>query len=208
MHIHALGNKAVNCVVSAFVNGGKPEMRNTIVHLRNVNEPDYKRIAENNIYVTSGMIWHHETNERTEELKTILPEGMADKGYPMKSFFDHGIPVSFHTDYPALSDSPDDPFGVMEIALTGVSYLKPGNTWRPEEFITREQALTALTINCAKQMFLENERVSIREGKYADFLLLNKDALNCPITEIHTAKTTATYFEGKKLVSLSRYYLL
>ena len=199
MHIHALGNKGVNRVVNAYINGGKPEMRNTIVHLRNVNEPDYKRMTENNIYVTSGMIWHHNTNKTAEELKTTLPEGMSDTGYPMKSFFDNGINVSFHTDYPALSGSPDDPFGIMEIAVTGVLHSENGTPWWPEELVTREQALTAMTINCAKQMFIEDERGSIKAGKYADFILVDKDVLTCPVTEIHSAKPEATYFEGKRV---------
>ena len=202
MHIHALGNAGVNRVVNAYINGGKKEMRNTVVHLRNVNEPDYKRMADNNIYVTSGMIWHHESKEHVEEYKTTLPASMADKGYPMKSFFDNGIPVSFHTDYPALSNSPDDPFGIMEIALTGVCYFEGGDPWWTEELVTREQALNALTIGCAKQMFLENERGSIKAGKFADFLLVNKDVLTCPVKEIHTAKPAATYFEGKKVFSM------
>ena len=201
MHIHALGNAGVNRVVNAYINGGKPDMRNTIVHLRNVNEPDYKRIADNNIYVTSGMLWHHAFNEQAEEFKTILPGKMAVEGYPMKSFFDNGIPVSLHTDYPALSNSPDDPFGIMEIALTGVCYFEGGKPWWTDELVTREQALTALTIGCAQQMFLENERGSIKPGKYADFLLVTKDVLTCPVKEIHTAKPAATYFEGKKVYS-------
>ena len=202
MHIHALGNAGVNRVVNAYINGGKPDMRNTVVHLRNVNEPDYKRMADNNIYVTAGMIWHHESNEHVEEFKTTLPGKFAYQGYPMKSFFDNGITVSFHTDYPALSNSPDDPFGIMEIALTGVCYFEGGDPWWTEELVTREQALTALTIGCAKQMFLENERGSIKPGKYADFLLVNKDVLTCPVKEIHTAKPKATYFEGKKVFSM------
>lgn len=201
MHIHALGNAGVNRVVNSYVNGGKKEMRNTIVHLRNVNEPDYKRMAENNIYVTSGMLWHHAFKEQAEEYKIILPASMATTGYPMKSFFDNGIPVSFHTDYPALSNSPDDPFGIMEISLTGVYHAEGGDPWWTKELINREQALTALTIGCAKQMFLENERGSIKNGKFADFLLVNKDILTCPVEEIHTAKPAATYFEGKKVFS-------
>jgi len=68
--------------------------------------------------------------------------------------------------------------------------------------LTREQALSALTINVAKQMFIENERGSISVGKYADFLLVDKDVLTCPVTEIHTAKPEATYFEGKKVFPL------
>ena len=64
------------------------------------------------------------------------------------------------------------------------------------------QALTALTINVAKQIFIEKERGSISTGKYADFLLVTKDVLSCPVTEIHSTKPTATYFEGKKVFSM------
>ena len=132
----------------------------------------------------------------------MAPLGMEDKSYPFKSFFDNNIPVSIHSDYPALSGSPDEPFGIMEIAVTGVLWSENGTPCWTEELVTREQALTALTINCAKQMFIENERGSISKGKYADFLLLNQDVLSCPVTEIHSTKPTATYFEGKKVFAM------
>ena len=199
MHVHVMGNKGVNRIVNAYVNGGKDEMRNTLIHVYGVSKEDFKRIADHNIQVSEGLLWHHATNELQAELMQILPEGLKDKGYPMKSYFDYGINVSSHSDFPALSGSPDDPFSIMEIALTGVYHAENGKPWWPEECLTREQALTALTINVAKQMFLENERGSVKEGKYADFLLVNKDVLTCPVTEIHEAKPAATYFEGKKV---------
>ena len=199
MHIHAMGNKGVNRVVNAYINGGKDEMRNTLVHVYGVNPEDYKRMADHNIYVTSGMLWHHRSTELRDELNRTLPEGMKDKGFPLKSFFDHGVNVSSHSDFPATTGSPDDPFSIMEITVTGLYYAEKGQPWWTEELLTREQALTALTINVAKQMFIENERGSISTGKYADFLLVNKDVLTCPANEIHTAKPAATYFEGKKV---------
>ena len=199
MHIHAMGNKGVNRVVNAYINGGKDEMRNTLVHVYGVNPEDYKRMADHNIYVTSGMLWHHRSTELRDELNRTLPEGMKDKGFPLKSFFDHGVNVSSHSDFPATSGSPDDPFSIMEITVTGLYHAEEGQPWWTEELLTREQALTALTINVAKQMFIENERGSISTGKYADFLLVNKDVLTCPANEIHTAKPAATYFEGKKV---------
>ena len=199
MHVHVMGNKGVTRIVNAYINGGKDEMRNTLVHVYGVSEPDYKRMADHNIYVTSGMLWHHADNELQAELMQILPEGMKDKGYPMKSFFDNGVNFSSHSDFPALCGSPDDPFGIMEIVVTGVYQPEKAKPWWPEELLTREQALTALTINVARQMFLEKERGSVSVGKYADFLLVNKDVLTCPVTEIHEAKPAATYFEGKKV---------
>ena len=90
----------------------------------------------------------------------------------------------------------------MEIAVTCVHPTVKGEPWWPEEHLTREQALTALTVNCAKQMFIEDERGSIREGKYADFLLVDKDVLSCPENDIHTARPVATYFEGKKVFAV------
>lgn len=202
MHIHTMGNKAVNLCVSAFADGGKDEMRNTLVHVHQVNPSDWQRMADHNIFVTAGMLWHHSSAEESARLKTMAPEGMKDKSYPMKSFFDHGINVSSHSDFPALCGSPDDPFGIMEIAVTGVEQSENGTPWWTEELLTREQAITALTINCAKQMFIDDERGSIREGKYADFLLVDKDVLSCPVTEIHTAEVAATFFEGEKVFSV------
>jgi hypothetical protein len=203
MHIHVMGNKGVTRIVNAFVNGGKDEMRNTLVHVRNVDAADYQRMADHNIYVTSGMLWHNCSDYVQEILKSgIVPVGMEDKAYPMKSYFDYGIPVTSHSDFPATSGKPDDPFGIMEIAVTGVYYAENGKPLWTEELLTREQALIALTINCAKQMFVEDERGSIKEGKYADFLLVDKDVLTCPVTEIHEAKPAATYFEGKRVFSM------
>ncbi len=202
MHVHVMGNKGVGRIVNAYVNGGKDELRNTLVHVYGVNEPDYKRMADHNIYVTSGMLWHHADEELQADLKRILPEGMKDKGYPMKSFFDNGVNFSSHSDFPALCGAPDDPFGIMEIVVTGVYHLENAKPWWTEELLTREQAIEALTINVAKQMFIENERGSISTGKYADFLLVTKDVLTCPVTEIHEARPEATYFEGKKVYSM------
>ncbi|MBO7068698.1 MAG: amidohydrolase family protein [Bacteroidaceae bacterium] len=204
MHIHTMGNKAVNTVVSAYANGGKDEMRNTLVHVRNVNSSDYQRMADHNMYITSGMLWHHCPTWAADYIREhgLAPAGQEDKSYPMKSYFDRGIHVTSHTDFPATSGSPDDPFSIMEIAVTGVLHGENGAPWWPEELLTREQAIVSLTINVAKQMLIEKERGSICEGKYADFLLVNKDVLSCPVDQIHEAKPEATYFEGKKVYSM------
>ena len=204
MHIHTMGNKAVNTVVSAYANGGKDELRNTLVHVRNVNAEDYQRMADHNMFAVSGMHWHHGPSWLADYIREhgLAPIGQEAMSYPMKSYFDNGIHMTSHSDFPATSGSPDDPFGIIEIAVTGVLAGENGTPWWPEELITREQAIEALTINIAKQMFIENERGSISTGKYADFLLVDKDVLTCPVTEIHTAKPAATYFEGKKVFSM------
>ena len=51
-------------------------------------------------------------------------------------------------------------------------------------------------------LYPDGKQGSIKTGKYADFLLVTKDVLTCPVTEIHEAKPAATYFEGKKVFSM------
>lgn len=45
MHIQAMGNAGVNRVVNSYVNGGKDEMRNTLVHVYGVIPEDFKRMG-------------------------------------------------------------------------------------------------------------------------------------------------------------------
>ena len=201
MHVHAMGDLGINLAVSAFAATGKKEMRNTLVHVRNVLPQDYKVMADNNIVVTSGFLWHFATDLALENMRENLPEKYVNEMYPMKSYFDNGVIMSAHTDYPALSGSSEKPFYMMEIACTGVM---PGNSEKPywtAELINRQQALKALTINGAYQMHSEQERGSIKVGKYADFVIVDKDVMNeaCPVSQLHTATVTNTFFEGKQV---------
>ena len=40
----------------------------------------------------------------------------------------------------------------------------------------------------------------VKERLFSGFLLINKDVLSCPVTEIHEAKLSSSYFEGKKVI--------
>ena len=103
-------------------NGGKDELRNTLVHVHFVNDSDYKRMTDHNIYITERM----------------------------KSFFDNDVNITSLSDFPAVYHT----FGIIEVAVTGLYHEENTKVWWPEELITREQAITALTINIAKQLFL------------------------------------------------------
>lgn len=201
MHIHTMGDSAVALAVDAYVAGGQDNLRNTVVHVRNILPETLIKMRDHNITAAVGMLWHqfHWFGPIYMYLTGMVPAGYEEQSYPMKSFFKYGINMSSSTDYPALSGCPDSPFGIIEVAVTGMSDPTIQNPWWYEELITREEAIQALTINCAKQMFIENERGSITTGKYADFLLVDKDILTCGPNKIHEASVKATYFEGKKV---------
>ncbi|MBQ0085961.1 MAG: amidohydrolase family protein [Prevotella sp.] len=203
VHTHVMGDKAVAEATDAYIKGGDGEHRNCLVHLRNVRKEDFKRLAENNIACTAGITWHVTDELSLAVLPKYIDESYVLHGYPIKSFFDAGVKASSHTDYPANGACPQDPFGIMEIAMTGQmidqTTGKPTPLFDTEELVTLEQAFQALTINGAWQLGLDSERGSIKVGKYADFVLADQDIFSCPVTDIHKTKVVSTWFEGEKV---------
>ena len=91
-----------------------------------------------------------------------------------------------------------DPFLGMWTALT----RQPRWTDRvltPEQKMTREEAIRFYTINSAYIIRLEQDRGSLEPGKLADFIVLDRDILRCPIGQIREIKVLETWLGGKKL---------
>lgn len=201
MHIHTMGEEAVHEVVNAFVSAGSKPARNTLVHVRNIPQEDFTRCAANDIVCVSGILWHNMSEFIKTFFRLTMPEKYVVESYPIKSYFDNGAIMTSHSDYPALSGSKEDPFFIMEISVTGINPQDDGDStpYWPKELITREQMLKALTINGAFQMHCEDERGSIKVGKWADFVLSDQDAFKCSDKDIHNTKVVSTWFEGHKV---------
>jgi hypothetical protein len=56
-----------------------------------------------------------------------------------------------------------------------------------------------MTIWAAKASFEEKEKGSLEVGKLADFILVDTNLMNCPITDVLKAKVLATYVNGEKV---------
>lgn len=200
IHTHCFGDSAVQYVADAYeasYNAGH-HVRNSFGHAASVTEQDMKRIAQYGFGVAENFCWHSNASAvPLEILHVAFGKELWDGMYPMKRFFDHNIPVCSSTDAPCSSGFPADPFGIMEMMLTGVNPLDINEPRSPSECVTKEQALDAMTINGAWNLGLEKQRGSITKGKYADFILIDQDLLNTPADKWHNTKVISTYFEGK-----------
>lgn len=199
VHTHAMGDGAVHRCVVAYSEVGNDELRNSICHLRNVSPNDYPLIKRHNIAVSSNMNWHCFTAAEENYFGNILSYPYDKEAYPMQSFFEHGILVSQCTDTPADSGI-NYPFYCMMVAVTG-AYEASSYAWQPTELINRCQFLQAATYNGAWQLHLEKERGSIKENKYADFVILDQDILTCDVQMLCDTKVLKTFFEGKEVYS-------
>ena len=66
----------------------------------------------------------------------------------------------------------------------------------PEQRLTRAQALKGMTLDAAYASFSENTLGSLTPGKKADFVVLDRDIMTIPFSEILETKVSATVIDG------------
>ena len=79
----------------------------------------------------------------------------------------------------------------------------PQGGYNIENALTREQAIRGMTIWAAKSNFEEKEKGSIEKGKWADFILLDKDLMKVQEAEILGTKVLGTWVGGVKVFALT-----
>ncbi|HJM14975.1 MAG TPA: amidohydrolase family protein, partial [SAR86 cluster bacterium] len=108
------------------------------------------------------------------------------------SCFREGVTTSLHSDF---TMAPAQPLMSMWVAVNRIN--EKGILMSPEERISPQQGMEAITINAARILGLDHEIGSIRAGKKADFTVLAQDPLEVDPMTIKDIKIEATLFEGK-----------
>jgi predicted amidohydrolase YtcJ len=213
VHTHSIGDAATSDVLDAleYAQSENPDVdaRNVITHLQLVDDVDKERMASLNVIASTQPFWHIKEPDWYDEIDAKnLGDDRAWTEYPVKSFADKGVRVTFSSDHPV---SPiDNPFWAVEAAVTrnlynaeyyGVDDITdiddPKWLLNPDERITAKEAVEAYTINGAYQLGRENEIGSIEAGKYADMIVLDQDVINVDPLKIDGTQVMANIIGGK-----------
>lgn len=124
---------------------------------------------------------------------------------PYKSIFESGVKVGGGSDHmqkigSMRSINPYNPFFGMWIALSRDPRWTDAVT-HPEQRLTREQAVRLYTINNAYLMFADEERGSLEPGKLADWIVLDRDILTCPLEQVKDIQVERTRLGGRVVYS-------
>jgi predicted amidohydrolase YtcJ len=105
-----------------------------------------------------------------------------------------GIPFSLHTDAPA---SPIGPLRLVQTAITRRCEID-GSLIGPDQAITIDQAMLAVTINAARQIGMEDVIGTLESGKEADLTILESDLYKTDPANIMAIKVSETWVGGEK----------
>lgn len=192
--VHAIGDRANRVVLDmmAAKTKGMLDHRWRIEHAQHLDTSDITRFADLNIVASMQSV--HCTSDAPFVEKRLGQERAQQGAYVWKSLMDAGAIISNGTDAP-VEDI--DPIANFYSAVTR-KYGNEKRSFFKEQCMTRKEALKSMTINAAFAGFEEDIKGSISKGKYADFIVLNRDILKCTEEDILKTKVLQTYVGGTK----------
>jgi predicted amidohydrolase YtcJ len=120
-----------------------------------------------------------------ERSQQILPIGFAQQ---------LGLKYSMHADHPMFESKP---FHLIQTAV--LRQTKEGDTLGLDQRISLLNGLKSMTINAAWQIHMEDKIGSLQKGKYADFIVIDKNPFHIPTTELDKIKILQTFINGNKV---------
>lgn len=113
-----------------------------------------------------------------------------------KSVEDKGINYSLQTDF---SVTEPDMLKLVDIAVNRNTFKEPDYILAPQERVSVESAIRAVTIDAAWQLMSEEEIGSLEVGKYADLVILEQDPRKVDPNTIEDIAVLETWTNGRKV---------
>ena len=206
VHVHSEGGGATHfmlgCIEDAEKITGDKDQRNVLAHLHFVTDEDVRRMAETGSVPAVPPLWTAKiTGAPYEQEVSYVGKELAEQAYPIKSFYDAGANVVFHSDYP-VSPMMNVKYSVYTAEKRTYPKETFGDICQPrnlKEAITREQSLRAMTINVARQWHQEHRMGSIEFGKIANMTVFDCDFLHDDIEKVAQANIVATIVDGEEV---------
>src|SRR5881396_1468644 len=176
LNVHAIGDRANRIVLDQFEAALREvptaDHRFRIEHAQILRYQDIPRFAE--LDVIPSMQGSHQTSDMYW-VPNRLGWARAQGAYAWRSLLNTGVVIPNGSDFPVEAVNPLISFHSF-FTRQDADNFPPGG-WMPEQRTTRQEALLSITLWPAYAAFMENESGSLTAGKYADFVVLDRDIM-------------------------------
>jgi hypothetical protein len=195
--VHAIGDAANEQLLGAIeelADTYKGDRRWRVEHAQIVDPADLARFGRHGIIASMQPV-HEASDWRMAEARM----GMARLGgaYAWRSMIANKVPLAFGSDFPVEHPNP---FHGLAVAVSREDAEgQPPGGWMPEQRLGLEQALDAFTRGAAFAGFAEDRFGTLERGRYADFILVDRDIFAGATPEqIRGTKVVETWIAGQR----------
>lgn len=195
---HAIGDRGNHIVLNAYENGFKSlkrngrEVRFRVEHAQIVDPVDIPRFS------ALGVIPSMQPTHCTSDMYWVGDRLGSDRlagAYAWRTFLEHGSIIPGGSDFPVEGVNPL--WGIYA-AITRQDHSGwPEGGWRPEQSMTRLEALRAFTTWAAYASFKEKQKGTVENGKLADLVILSDDIMEIPPQTILATSVRYTIVGGR-----------
>lgn len=196
--VHAIGDAANREVLDAYAavfkqEGGK-ELRNRIEHAQVVDPEDIPR------FVQLGLIASMQPTHATSDMNMAqdrIGKARMRGAYAWRTFLKQGTRIAGGSDFPV--ESPNPFYGLYSAVTRQDHDGKPPGGWYPQQDMSLPEALRAFTLDAAYASHAETTRGTLEPGKWADFILIDRDIFKDKPARIWSTVVLETWVGGKRV---------
>ena len=200
MNTHAIGDSTINILIDTYskVLETKTDPRWRIEHSQIIDINDIKGYNNKILpsvqptHATSDMYWAEER----------VGSKRIKGAYAYKALLEKSKVIGLGTDFPVEKVNPFHTFYASVSRKDLNDYPEKGFEF--ENALSREETLKGMTIWAAYLNFEEKEKGSIEKGKFADFIIIDRDIMKVEINKTPETKVLKTYLSGELVYSKTK----
>lgn len=195
--IHANGDKAIDQTLNNYgkllASGSNTKDRRLRVEHFTINKKSQVDKAVK-LGVVAGFTIGHVDYWGEAFNNHIIGPDRSKRIDPAGDFKRAGGRFTLHSDTPV---SPVGPLNYISEEVTRLWQVPPQEVLGPDQAVSVDDAIRAVTIDPAYSMFADNLVGSLEVGKQADFVVLEKNPRTTVPSEIRNIKVIGTWIDGK-----------
>lgn len=198
VNVHAIGDAANRQVLDAFETAyksvdGRP-LRNRIEHAQIVAPADFLRFRQ--LDLIASMQPTAPTSDMNMAEDRVGRERLKG-AYAWRTLLDQGTKIAAGSDFPVESPNPFLGFyaAVTRMDVSG----RPMGGWHREQAVTLLEIFRAYTLDAAYAEHMEKSIGSLERGKWADFILIDRDPFRIAAQDLWKVRVRQTWVAGKRV---------
>lgn len=198
LNFHAIGDRANHLALNQFENtfstlGGKA-LRNRIEHAQVIAVDDLPRFAK--LDVLPSMQPTHATSDMNMA-EDRIGEARMKGAYAWQTLLNSGIAIPLGSDFPVELANPF--YGIHAAVTRQDRNNQPVEGWYAHEAMTLKQAFRGFTLDAAYAAHMESSLGTLEPGKWADFILIDRDLFDIPHQDLWKVRVLETFLAGERV---------